>query len=71
MCFNYKLSILSTLTHYSAVLFIIKSKMYTNKSLLYGMVFLTLTTGVIEPLEGIIHYNFNKFRQTFKINSNL
>ena len=68
MCFNYKLSILSTLTHYSAILFIIKSKMYTNKSLLYSTVFWTLTTGVIEPLEGIIHYNFYK---SSKININL
>ena len=32
------------------------------------MVFSTLTTGIVEPIEGMIHYNYNK---SSKININL
>ena len=60
MCFNYKLSLLTTFLHYSALTFILKSNNHKSKELMFYSTVLTLTTGLIEPLEGIIHYNFEK-----------
>ena len=69
MCFSFRLSVLTTLTHYSALYFFMKYKMYKNKSLLYIAILLSLTTGIIEPLEGILHYNIDN--SSGKINDEL
>lgn len=59
MCFNYKFSLLATTLHYSAVGFILsKTKLRNDKNLLYCMLFLTTTTGLVEPIEGFIHYKY-------------
>lgn len=58
MCFNYKISILTTINIYSAVYYILKNKLYKNKAILYLMIVQILTSGLIEPLEGIIHYDY-------------
>ena len=59
MCFNYKLSLLAITLHYSAVGYILsKTKLRNDKNLLYCMLFLTITTGLVEPIEGLIHYKY-------------
>ena len=59
MCFNYKLSLLATTLHYSAIGYILsKTKLRNDKNLLYCMLWTTTTTGLIEPIEGFIHYKY-------------
>lgn len=57
MCFNYKISVITTFLIYASIGKIILFKKI-DKGILYCVLGIMLTTGIVEPLEGIIHFRY-------------
>ena len=60
MCFNKEASIFSTFLVYSALVYAIANKYYTNKYFLFVILFYLLTSGITQPLEALIHFIYEK-----------
>ena len=60
MCFNKEVSIFSTFLVYSAVIYSILNNYHKNKYFLFVILFYLLTSGITQPLEGLIHFIYEK-----------
>lgn len=69
MCFNKELSLFATSLTYSAVIFSILNKYHHYKYFYFVMLYHIFTSGIIEPLEGVTHFVYQRQKSvdTFSI----
>lgn len=60
MCFNKEVSVFSTFLVYSAAIYSILNNYHKNKYFLFVILFYVLTSGITQPLEGLIHLIYEK-----------
>ena len=71
MCFNERVSLITSISLYSSIIYSIKKQYHQDRYFLYIILCAISTSGIIEPLEGIIHHKYKKSGKISKYLTNI